>query len=184
MYNRILILANKVPEGRVFALDTQTFISVAIQLLNGIILAAALGFILYKPLKKFMQTRTDKIQSQIDSSKEKAASADKLKSEYEAKIQELDKERIKILEEARKQAADEKDTILEKAKSEANEIRKRSAETAIADEKRIQEESRQYIIELAFAIASTYVSNNMDQQDQDKIFDEALTSMEGANWQN
>ena len=64
MYNGAMILAKSVPEGRVFALDSQTLISVGIQLLNGIILAVALGYILYKPLKKFMQARSDKIREQ------------------------------------------------------------------------------------------------------------------------
>jgi F-type H+-transporting ATPase subunit b len=184
MYNAIMIFVNNVPEGRVFALDSQTLISVAIQLLNGIILAVALGYILYKPVKKFMQARTEKIQDQIKGSEEKAAKADEVIDEYEAKIKEIDKERIQILENARHQAADEKKAILEEAKTVANEIKKHSADTALADEKRIKEESRQYIIELAFDIAQTYVTLNMDQQTQDRLFDEALAQMEGVNWQN
>jgi F-type H+-transporting ATPase subunit b len=131
-----------------------------------------------------MQARSDKIREQIESSDEKTARAEEVTSEYETKIKEIDKERIQILENARRQADDEKKTILEEARVEANEIKKRSADTAVADEKRIQEESRQYIIELAFAISQIYVTQNMDQQAQEKMFNEALAQMEGANWQN
>lgn len=42
-----------VPDGRVFGLDAQTLISIGIQLFNAIILALALGFILYNPVKEF-----------------------------------------------------------------------------------------------------------------------------------
>jgi F-type H+-transporting ATPase subunit b len=56
------------PAGRVFGLDTQTLISIGIQLLNAIILALALTFILYKPVKRFLQKRTEMIQKKIDDS--------------------------------------------------------------------------------------------------------------------
>ena len=92
MNNVIVLLTQSVPEGRVFALDQQTLISTGIQVLNGIILAVALGFILYKPVKKFMQERTDRIQSKIHDSDSTMAKAKELIAEYEYKIKNIDKE--------------------------------------------------------------------------------------------
>ena len=54
------------PEERLFGLDSQTLIQIGIQLLNGIILAVALGYILYKPVKEFLHKRSEGIQNKID----------------------------------------------------------------------------------------------------------------------
>ena len=62
MFDKMIILAQAMPEGRVFGLDTQTLFSILIQLFNGILLAVVLSVIFYKPIKNFMQNRTNKIQ--------------------------------------------------------------------------------------------------------------------------
>ena len=98
MLSRIVLLAQKVPDGRVFALDTQTLISIVIQLLNGIILALALTFILYKPVKEFMNKRTERFQSKLKEAEAAMAKANELIAEYGSKLEALEKERDKILE--------------------------------------------------------------------------------------
>lgn len=182
MYNEVMLLSATVPDGRVFALDTQTLISIGLQLLNGIILAVALGFILYKPLKNFMQKRTERIQNQIDDTDAKLAEAKELAAEYDRKINDIEKERIKILEEARLMADEEKKIILEEARQEATEIKERSSERMLADQKRLQEETRIYIIELSSLIAEKYITQTIVPEIQDRIFEETLAKMEDAKW--
>ncbi len=170
------------PEERLFGLDSQTLIQIGIQLLNGIILAVALGYILYKPVKEFLHKRSEGIQNKIDESDATMAKADELINEYNAKIKDIDEERIKILEAARAAAADESKIILEVAKQEANEIKKRSLESISADEKRLKEEARLYIVDLATHIAGKYIAKNMDDEAHDRIFEETLARMENTKW--
>ncbi|PWJ47176.1 ATP synthase F0 subunit B [Faecalicatena contorta] len=182
MHSQIVFLAQTVPSGRVFGLDLQTLISIGIQLVNGIILAAALGFILYKPVKEFMRKRTEGIQSKIEDTDATMVKAQELIAEYDIKIKDIDKERIKILEAARLKAADEGKLILEEAKKEASEIKKRSMDSVLADKKRLQEETRLYIIEMASFMAEKYITQKIDNETQDKVFEEALAQMEIAQW--
>lgn len=182
MHSQILFLAQAAPAGRVFGLDQQTLISIGIQLLNGIILAAALGFLFYKPVKEFMRKRTEQIQSSINDTDATMAKSQELIAEYDLKIKNIDKERIKILEAARIKAADEGRLILEEAKKEANEIKRRSLDTIQADKKRLQEETRLYIIEMASFMAEKYITQKIDNEIQDKVFEEALEKMEIAQW--
>lgn len=184
MQSMMVFLAQAVPEGRVFGLDQQTLISIGIQLANCIILAIALGYILYKPVKEFMQKRTERIQGKIADSEATMAKANELIAEYESKIKEIDKERIKILESARLEADNERKKILDEAKLAANEIKKRSLERIEEDKRRLQEETRLYIIELASLMAQKYIVQNIDNEAQDKIFEETLAQLEAAQWQN
>ena len=184
MLNLFVLSAQAVPEGRVFGLDMQTLIGIGIQLLNAIILAVALGFILYKPVKEFMQKRTDRIQSKMDKADATMAQAKALIAEYDRKIKNIDQERIELLEAARQQAVEESKVILEEARKEALALIQRSIERIAEDKKRLQEETRLYIIELASMIAEKYIAQNMDDETQDKLFTEALAQLEEAQWQN
>lgn len=183
LFDKMIILAQAMPEGRVFGLDTQTLFSILIQLFNGILLAVVLGAIFYKPIKNFMQNRTNKIQGRIDESDAAMSKAGQLIEDYDAKIKDIENERVRILENARLKSIDEGKAILDQAKQEANEIRKRSLETVSADKKRLQEEARLYIIEIASLISEKYIAQSIDSKNHDKIFDEALAQLEESKWQ-
>lgn len=180
----IVFLAQAVPEGRVFGLDMQTFISAAIQLLNAIILALVLTKILYKPVKEFMQKRSDKIKSKMDNADATMAKAQELIAEYDEKIRKIDKERAEILESARLQAEEEYKKILEEAKQEAREIKKRSMESAAEEKKRLKEETRLYIVEIASLMAYKFIQQNIDEKMQEKLFEEAMARLEDSQWQS
>ena len=183
MHSDIILLAKAIPEGRLFGLDLQTLIQIGMQLLNAIILAVALAFILYKPVKEFLEKRTNGIQGKIDDADETMAKANELIAEYEDKIKNIEKERIDILENARLQAANERELIIKEANKEAEEIKTRSIEGASLEKKKLQEESRLYIIELASLMAERYIVDNISSEEQDKIYEETLAQMEGAKWQ-
>lgn len=184
MQDKIVVLSQAVPDGRVFGLDTQTLISIGLQLFNAIVLALALGFILYNPVKKFLRNRTEKIQKSIDDSDATMLKANALITEYDSKINEIDIERLEILEAARLKALDESKIILEEAKIEAREIKKRSLDSVSEDKKRLKEETRLYIIELSSIMAEKYITQNIDTETQEKLFKETLTKLEEAQWQS
>lgn len=184
MYNKIAFLAQSAPEGRVFGLDIQTAISIGIQLLNGIILAVALTFILYKPVKEFMRKRTDRIKNKMDNADATMAKANDLIAEYELKLKNIEKERMELLEAARLKAEEESKRILEEAKKEAYEIKKRSLESVYEDKKRLKEETRLHIIELSSLIAKKYIAQTIDNDTQDRLFEEAIAQLEEAQWEN
>lgn len=183
MHSYMVVIAQTVPEGRLFGIDSQTLISIGIQLLNGIILAIALGVLLYKPVKEFMAKRSDRIQSKIDESDANMEKANELIAVYKDKLKEIEKERLEILEAAQLMAKEEAKQILEEAKREASENKKRTLDSIDAEKKRLKEETRLYIIELAALMAEQYITQSIDQETQDKIFHEALAQMEGAKWQ-
>ena len=179
----IVLLTQAVPEGRIFGLDEQTFIQIGMQLLNAIVLAFALAFILYKPVKEFLDKRSEGIQGKINDADATMAKAKELIAEYENKIKDIEKERLDILEEARLQTINERELIIEEANKEAEEIKKRSIEGASLEKKKLQEESRLYIIELASLMAERYIVENIGNEEQEKIYEETLSQMEGAKWQ-
>ena len=177
-----ITLLAAVPEGRVFGLDQQTFIDVAIQLFNACILAAALGYILYKPVREFMEKRTARIQGEIDDAAAQRAQADALKAQYEKKLAQIDLERAEILEAARLAASERSKQILDEARGEAAAIKRRTQESIADERERLAQEVRLQIIEVSSLMAAKFVEHAIDESTQDRLFDETMAQLEDARW--
>lgn len=184
MNHAVIFLASAVPEGRVFGLDSQTLIQVGLHLLNGAILAIALTFILYKPVKDFMQRRSEKIRGEMEEAAAAMAKANALIAEYETRMARIQQERSEILEAARQQAEEEGRAILEDAQEEAGEVKKRALESIAEDKKRLWEEVRLQAIDLSCLIAERYVTVSMDDQAQKQYFDQVLAQLEETQWRS
>ncbi|MGB3971654.1 MAG: ATP synthase F0 subunit B [Limnochordia bacterium] len=184
MLTLTVFLTQAAPEGRLFGLDNQTVIQIAIQLFNAIVLAVALSVILYKPAKEFLRKRSDGIQSKINEAETAAAKANELIAEYERKLKAIDQEREKILEEARVKAYEESKQMLAEARQEASEIKKRAMESMAEEKKRLKEEARLYIIEVAAEMAKKYLAEAIDDAVQERIFEETIAQLEEAQWRN
>ncbi|WZL79154.1 ATP synthase F0 subunit B [Eubacteriales bacterium mix99] len=179
-----IVYLKSVPEGRVFGLDQQTLISTGIQLLNVIILAVLLGYLLYKPVRSFLQKRKEKISGQFDEARKTQAQADQLKAEYEKKRKEIDQERTKVLEEARLSAEEDSRKILDASKKDADAIRQQAEKSIAMERKDLDKETRQYIIEAAVLMAEKFIEQSMNRDTQNKLFDEAVAQLEETPWVN
>lgn len=181
--NKLIILSTQaVPEGRVFGLDAQTLIQIGFQLFNGIVLAAVLTYLLYKPVKEFMEKRSDRIQNSRDEAEETMAKATALIAEYETKITEIEKERTEILEAARVEANDQRKVILKEAVQEADKLKQQSLAKIAGDKERLKEESRLHIIELSSVIAGKYLAENLDDKAQADYFEDMIAQLEESTW--
>ena len=120
--------------------------------LNFVILFAALYFLLYKPVKKFMDAREQKYKDMSDEAGKKLGEADRAVAELEEKLNgmsaEAEKQRTAILAGAQEQAAkrigeanDEARKIVEQARDEAAAIRRKAVSDAEEDISRLAAES-------------------------------------------
>lgn len=181
--NKLLILSTQVvPEGRVFGLDSQTLIQIGFQLFNGILLAALLTFILYLPVKTFMQKRTERIQNSRDEAENTMVKATELIAKYEMKLEEIERERAELMEEAREEANAQRTLIMEEAQSEADKMKQQAIKKVTADKKRLQEEARLQIIELSSFLAEKYLVKNMDAESQEKYTEDMIAQLEETSW--
>jgi len=163
---------------RVFGLDQQTLISIAIQLFNVSILAAALSFLLYKPVRRFLQQRIDSIRAQVERVQDDQAMADKLRGYYEQELDGIDQQRLQVLDEAHRLAAEKRELMLAEAKKEAAAIRAKAHADIEAERERVSEEIRLHIIEVATAMAGKFVENSIDEQSHIRLFNETLADLE------
>ena len=167
-----------------FDLALQTFIQMLPHLVSFGLLVFVFTKFLYKPVKKILQTRAERVEADIRDAAEDKASAEELKLLYEQKLRDIETERAAILEEARREATTRLNQILGDAKYEAQITRDRAKRDIIAEQERVKAEVHQAIIDIATDMAAKLITANIDKTNHDRLFAEAMEELEvGSPWQ-
>ena len=167
-----------------FNINAQTFINAGINLLNVAILALVLAYVLYKPIRKVLQKRTERIQGQLLQAEEEMTKATELRRLYEQKMEDVDREREDILNDARKQASETGRRLVADAKAEADAVKERAAQNVAMEWERAQGEMRNAIIDVSSVMAEKFVTLAINKETHDRIFAEAVSDLEGMTWRD
>lgn len=120
---------------------------------NFALLSLGLYLLLYKPVKSFMDKRAEAIEKQAKEAKSKLDEANALKFEYEKRLEDADKEAQDIKTKASEQAQLAADTKLKDAEKQKEKIISDAKAAAQRQKEKVLEESKQEIIELAAQMA-------------------------------
>jgi len=169
---------------RLFNLDFQLLHDATLLAISVLFLGILLSYLLFNPVRKFMQDRADGIAADLASAKTDKEEAEELKRQYEEKLKSVDKEADAILAEARKKALQNETNIVNEAKEEAARIIKNAQEQAELEKKRVADEVKQQMITVAAMMAHKVVAQNIDTTMQDSLVEETLKEMGGSTWQS
>ena len=120
---------------RMFNLDPQLIQDVVITAVNIFILFLAGSYLMFNPVRNFLNKRKEGIADDIEKAKTDMQDAQAMKAEYEAKLKEVDKEVEAILADARKRALAREEQIIEEAKTEAAHIIERAHNEVLLEKK-------------------------------------------------
>ncbi len=126
---------------------------ILLHLFNFAILSWGLYLLLYKPVKSFMDKRAETIAKQAEDAKSKLDEAEALKLEYEKRLESADKEAADIKAKALEQAQSAADAKLTDAEKQKEKIISDAKAAAQRQKEKVLEESKQEIIELAAQMA-------------------------------
>jgi len=163
-----------------FSLDAQTFIDAGMNMFNFILVAAFLTWLLYKPVKKVLAARAERIENDLASAAANNLSAQELKAEYEQKVSEIEKERVSILDDARKQANEKRHQILDEAKADAQDIKARASKDIAMETAQMKSAVVNAIVDISTDMAARLISTSIDKSAHDKLFTEAMEELEAT----
>ena len=126
---------------------------------NLILLFGGLYLLLYKPVKKFMDDRTEKYKAISDEADKKLALANTANAEAEEKLKAAQKQIEEDLLKAHKDAQDEADKIINEAKETKKRIISDAEIAALNEKDRMIKEAREEIAELAVKAAEKVLVN-------------------------
>ena len=183
-YGFLFSVAAELPPGRVFGIDQHTLTQILLNLFNVAVLAVALAFLLYRPVRDTLNKRTNRIQGQLLQSEEELEKATQLRKKYELQLEEIERRREEILAEARKVAADSSRRLVAEAKKEADTIKERAAANVEMEWERAENDMRTAIIDVSSVMAEKFVSLAINKETHDRLFDETISDLEGMKWRN
>ena len=126
---------------------------ICLHMLNFVILAGGLYFILYAPVKKFMDGRAAAYAAMDKAAADKLAEADKLAADHKAHLDKLDEELRDRRAESQKIAQAAAQQQLDRAREQADEIVASARKTADSIHARAVADSQKELKELALAAA-------------------------------
>ena len=169
---------------KILHFDIQLLIQAGSQFINIAIVIAVLGFILYIPVRDFLDRRRQGIADQIASAEEQEKQANENKALYESKLKTIETERNEILDSARKRVQEKEVQILAEAKKEAEALRNRAQLDIEREKEKAQDEMKAQIIQIASLMAGRYLSANMDSDTQNRLLDEVISELGDAKCLN
>lgn len=163
----ILLMA----EDTLLGLDLTEFL---LHLLNLLVLLVGLTFLLYKPIKKFMNTRSEKYLADKEESLKAAAEAEEWKKKRLELIKAAEAEAQSVIRDAKKQAGAEAEEIIQKAKKDANDILEKGYNDLNRQKEQMQEELAESVSELAVGIAAQLIKREFKAEDNDALITSVL----------
>jgi len=168
--------------GKILALDIHLLQEIALILFNTLVLFWIMTKQLYNPVSKFMENRTNSINSQINEANKLKAEALKIKEEYEERLNGIKKEADVILSEARKKAIETETTIIKRAKDEAQDMRKRLQTDLELFREQAKDNVRNEIINVSALMTKKIIEISIDENKQKQLMEESIQEIGDVKW--
>ncbi len=146
---------------------------ILLHLLNFVVLFAVLYFLLYEPVKKFMDKRLEYYKDMEDKANSNLQQAEELKNSYDEKLQTANNEIEEMKQAADKDISEKRAQSISNASKEAKKIISDAHNKAEADRKKLLEDAQIEIADMAVKAAEKIVSNASTSNAYDEFLDSA-----------
>ena len=143
--------------------------------LNLVILVGGLYALLFKPVKKFMDQRTENYQKMKADAENAQAQAESLKAELSERMKQADAEAQTYRQEAMARAEKEAGAVLDSARSQAEKIVNAAREKAANEEKQIVQNAQSEIARLSVEATQKLMDYKLSD-----VYNQFLDSAEGS----
>ena len=133
---------------------------ILLHIFNFTILFFALYFLLYKPVKKFMDDRQSRFEQMDKTYKENISESEKLCQQYSQKLESANADAQRIVEEGKADAAKQAHTIIDAAHKEADKIIETARARANAERDELLQSTKKEIAKTASMMAEKIVNES------------------------
>ena len=147
---------------------------ILLHLLNFVILAVGLTFLLYKPILKFIKKRQEDIKSNIEKGETMQAEAEQKRQEYQEKLDAVDEEVSAIKKAAEADARDLAKEIIDQANADAVNIKEKAKVDAQEIQKQALADAKEQIADAVISLTEELVDREISREDNERIIDNSL----------
>ena len=163
-------------------LETEAFVSVNFWTMiftwvNLLILYLILRKLLFKPIKKMIDSRQQEIDDMYSDAENARSHAEQLKGEYEEKISRANEESEEILKNAVRRAQLKEEEILKEANVQATRTLERAEEQIELEKKRALNEVKNEVSAMAIGIASAVIERDVSEDEHRELIDDFINNI-------
>ncbi|MBQ7725908.1 MAG: F0F1 ATP synthase subunit B [Clostridia bacterium] len=140
-----------------------------INIINIVILFVIVRALVYKPVKKFLEDRKERIAKEQEDAASGKAEAEQLRQKYEALLAQGREEKAALLKEAEKTAKETAAHIVATAEGRAEETIRQARETAQKEHDKALSSLEGEITELAFSLSEKMLAHEANDEDDRRI---------------
>lgn len=141
---------------------------------NTVILLIALYYFLYKPVRKFLKAREDKVAGQLDSAAESQKHAAELLSERQKQLDGAASEVAGLIKTGEAQGKARADAMVQAAQADAKQIAEKAKTQVRIMEQNAQQELYEDAAKLSVQIASMVLEREVTIEDHKRLLQEFL----------
>jgi F-type H+-transporting ATPase subunit b len=144
------------------------------RVMNFVVLAAVLFFLLRKPIPRALNSRIRGIEDQLKDLEAKKSEAEKQLSEYNQKLSAMEKEFERIVTDYIRQGQEAKARILKEAESAAEKLQLQARRNIEHEFEQTKAQLQREIFEKALAKAEELLKRHITDEDQNQLVEEYL----------
>ncbi len=154
------------------------------QLLAFLVLVILMIFLLYKPVKKFLNKRKEILDKEVEDTYKNKKEAEQNNLESAKNIADSKVEAKNIIDEAKAKADREKDQIILDAKKEAQEIVNDASIQAQKAKEEAEGEIKDQIVDTAILVSKEVLKREVSKEDNNKIVDDFIKELDSIKKDN
>lgn len=148
--------------------------TILLHMANTVILLIALYYFLYKPVRKFLKAREDKVAGQLDSAAESQKHAAELLSERQKQLDGAASEVAGLIKTGEAQGKARADAMVQAAQADAKQIAEKAKTQVRIMEQNAQQELYEDAAKLSVQIASMVLEREVTIEDHKRLLQEFL----------
>ena len=152
-----------------------------VQLLAFIVLIIVVTKFAYKPVRKYLDKRSQFLNYERKEAEELKQKAKENFYESEKKLAEVRDNASKIIDEAREKGKSEREIILKEANLEAQKVKANAYKTIEEEKSKAQKEIKEDIVDVAFSMTSKLLEREVNTKDNEKLVDDFVKDLKREN---
>ena len=144
---------------------------------NLLILFLVMKKLLFKPIKKMIDTRQKEVDDMYSTAEDALKDAEAMRTDYEEKLAEANEESEEILKRAVRRAQLREEEILREADAKADRVMKRAEEQIELERRRAVNDVKNEVSAMAVEIAAAVIERDVDEKEHAKMIDEFISGM-------
>lgn len=128
----------------------------------------------FSPIQQILREREEKVRKVIEEAEQQRAEMEKLRADYEYRLQRIEEEARAKFQEAMQQAYQVRDALLADAREQAERILQRAKEQIALEREKLMVELRDFVVDISIRIAEKVIERNLDVAAQRELINSII----------